>query len=109
MVGASTKGSELIMSEAFIQLAKRLRRPQASLSGLDSLSDEQLQQLLRLIDAASEREHQRVQSQLRRGIFWPLRWLLQRRVVQRGLIHTAMTKSQSLKRRSQSTARRPRS
>mgnify|MGYP003478775892 CR=1 FL=1 len=67
------------MSESLAQLAQRLRRPQASLSGLDSLTDEQLTQLHELVDAASERERKRVQSQLRRGIFWPLRWLLQRR------------------------------
>tara|TARA_R110001592_G_scaffold87462_1_gene258324 strand:+ start:10107 stop:10379 length:273 start_codon:yes stop_codon:yes gene_type:complete len=71
------------MSESLTQLALRLRRPQASLSGLDALSDAQLTQLHELIDAASERERQRVQSQLRRGIFWPLRWLLQRRHIAR--------------------------
>lgn len=67
------------MSEALAQLAQRLRRPQASLGGLDDLSDDQLTELQALIDAASERERQRVQSHLRRRIFWPLRWLLQRR------------------------------
>lgn len=73
------------MSESLVQLAQRLRRPQASLSGLDALSDAQLMQLHELIDAASERERHRVQSQLRRGIFWPLRWLLQRRHIARGV------------------------
>ncbi len=89
------------MSESLAQLALRLRRPQASLSGLDALSDTQLQQLHELIDAASERERQRVQSQLRRGIFWPLRWLLQRRHIARGL-------SSSTGKHSLTNSRRPR-
>lgn len=67
------------MSEALSQLAQRLRRPLASLGGLDVLSEAQISELQTLIDAASERERRRVQSQLRRGIFWPLRWLLQHR------------------------------
>ncbi|REH40200.1 hypothetical protein DFR26_0399 [Paraperlucidibaca baekdonensis] len=70
------------MSDALSQLATRLRRPQASLSDLDALSEAQISELQTLIDAASERERERVQSQLRRGIFWPLRWLLQRRQAQ---------------------------
>lgn len=70
------------MSDALSQLANRLRRPQASLSDLDALSEAQISELQTLIDAASERERERVQSQLRRGIFWPLRWLLQRRQTQ---------------------------
>jgi hypothetical protein len=81
------------MSEALAQLASRLHRPQASFSGLDGLSEEALTQLHELIDAASERERQRVQSYLRRGIFWPLRWLLQRRHRARGML----VKSQALK------------
>lgn len=89
------------MSESLTQLALRLRRPQASLSGLDALSDAQLTQLHELIDAASERERQRVQSQLRRGIFWPLRWLLQRRHITHGI-------SPRISKRSISDSRRPR-
>lgn len=89
------------MSESLALLALRLRRPQASLSGLDALSDAQLTQLYELIDAASDRERQRVQSQLRRGIFWPLRWLLQRRHITHGI-------SPGTRKRSISGSRRPR-
>lgn len=61
-------------------LARRLRRPVASLADLAELSPRHLQQLNALVEAASQREAKLLQHDLRHRLLLPLRWLLQRRL-----------------------------
>ena len=67
-------------SMALQALARRLRRPVASLADFAELSPEQLQQLQAYIDAASRREARMLQRDLRHSLLSPLRWFLQRRL-----------------------------
>jgi hypothetical protein len=61
-------------------LARRLRRPVASLEDFSELSPQHLQQLNALVEAASQREAKLLQHDLRHSLLLPLRWLLQRRL-----------------------------
>ena len=62
-------------------LARRLRRPVASLADFSELSPQHLQQLNALVEAASQREAKLLQHDLRHSLLLPLRWLLQRRLM----------------------------
>lgn len=63
-------------------LARRLRRPVASLADFAELSPEHLQQLNHYIEAASRREALLLQRDLKYTLLSPLRWLVQRRLRQ---------------------------
>lgn len=67
-------------SIALQALARRLRRPVASLADFAELSPEQLQQLKTCIETASQRETRMLRRDLRHSLLSPLRWLLQRRL-----------------------------
>ena len=67
-------------SIALQALARRLRRPAASLADFAELSPEQLQQLKTCIETASQRETRMLRRDLRHSLLSPLRWLLQRRL-----------------------------
>ena len=67
-------------SIALQALARRLRRPAASLADFAELSPEQLQQLKAYVEAASRREARMLRRDLRHSLLSPLRWLLQRRL-----------------------------
>lgn len=67
-------------SIALQALARRLRRPVASLADFAELSPEQLQQLKICIETASQREARMLRRDLRHSLLSPLRWLLQRRL-----------------------------
>ncbi|MES3039635.1 MAG: hypothetical protein V4730_00590 [Pseudomonadota bacterium] len=67
-------------SIALQALARRLRRPVASLADFAELSPEQLQQLKAYVEAASRREARMLQRDLRHSLLSPLRWFLQRRL-----------------------------
>lgn len=67
-------------SIALQALARRLRRPAASLADFAELSPEQLQQLKAYVEIASRREARMLRRDLRHSLLSPLRWLLQRRL-----------------------------
>lgn len=67
-------------SIALQALARRLRRPVASLVDFAELSPEQLQQLKTYIEVASQREARMLRRDLRHSLLSPLRWFLQRRL-----------------------------